>query len=842
MHRAHSAGLRDSLRSPASFLIAGAIVGFLILGLALEHVTGTWLATDASNSGTRLELAVWGIAATAGLVLLLGKRSKGALLIVLLLMAVSVVALYGATHLSGPTASPTVAVGLTQYLGLSIARDTRAIYAMYGITTLVAIALVSALRWLRRPTSDRLTDLTAREGTIERRPDAVHSVAPNGSRHGHAGLVPRLIACLVIAVSVGLALAAYLPDLQSIAASAGAMQYVPNWDGNNFVAWAFFASHGFVPMKDFWYPYENDLVFQSSLVGGQLSYFLYQCVGTLGYAWVFWRLSGRRAIVTCLAVAGLILAEPLIGEFSRYGFAFMVGLVFCVVRETEASRARLWSRLALTFVVGIAAFIEADLLAYAGIGVVAVVLLECASRLWPPDPTDITQPDWRRWALDLSADLLGPVLVIVAAVAFSATRGQLGNMISFYGQPGTLEAYSGDAIPLLNGIKSLPSLNVALVWLPAVFFGGSIVFRWIAPRAVNALLASTLAVVGSAGALLLVKDAVRPLTGELPLILVLDILLCLVAAVERLLSGRRLVAPAAVGIMVGFLAATVAISGEASALTSGVRGMPARLYRDFNVVVSPDTTVHNAERTRFASTHFTQFPGDLALAKVIKPLIGRSSSNLYVLGDDPIQYVLLRQQPPWEVNVYNTSPIGDQRHVISWIETHKPGVVVLDRQDSQVFDSVPDDVRIPLVYQDIVAAYEPETTVGGFDVLRRRQADEKPTASFWLNRLGHVLDLGAIPGVEPPVPGDDAGGTPTPVLEVRATVRTPTDHVSIPLSFGGTVVTVRFRALPGRRSYEIPVDRLWPWALSHHVRIARAPTPGWSVTMSSGSMSENRLY
>jgi hypothetical protein len=350
------------------------------------------------------------------------------------------------------------------------------------------------------------------------------------------------------------------------------------------------------------------------------------------------------------------------------------------------------------------------------------------------------------------------------------------------------------------------------------------------------------AVVAGAGAILLVKDAIRPLTGDLTLMLVLALLLSLVAAARMLLDGQRRVAPVALGLVVGLLAAALTFSGEVSVLTTGISTAPVRLYRDLVTTVRPSSEARAVEKGQFDWSHFTQFPAELALARAIAPLVRGSSSNLYVLGDDPVEYVLLNQQPPWEINVYNTSPIRDQHHVIAWIEDHKPAVAILDLPDGQTFDGVPDDVRIPLVYQQIVGAYEPAKSVDGYDVLLRRRPREKPAATFWIDQLGSVLDLGAIPDVESPILPATRGSERTPVLQVRARTTAPRGEVSVPISFGGNVVTVEFQATPGRRSYDIPIDRLWPWALSHHVKLGGAPSTGWSATIVSGSMPTSRLY
>ena len=791
------------------------------------------LVNDSRNSGTRLELALWGSAIVAGVALALIRRTRVWLVAGVVIAVASMAALYESTLHSGALETPAVAVGRAAYFGFSVATNTHAVYAMYGLTAVVAFAIVV----VGRRVSLRRRIAVGAPGVSPAVVDPVAANVPLPS----PGFATRWGPWIVAVFSVVVMLAAFLPDLHSVVSSTKAEQYAPGWDTDNLLAWTAFVSRGLVPMKDFWYPYDNDLVFQSSLLGGPMLYFLYQSVGVGGYTWVLWRLSGRRIVLTCLAELGLVLAMPLIGEFPRYGFAFMISLVFCMVRATTGSRPRLWARLVLSFLVAVAAFVEADLLAYAAAGIFTVVLFECAGRLWTPRSDRPVRPGWQPWVAGLCGDLLGPAIVVTVALGVSAARGQLGSMISFYAHPGTLEAYSAEGSSLLSGLKSLPSLSVLLVWFPAVVLGGAILLRW-GSRSGQALLTSVLAAVAGAGVPLLTKDAVRPLTADLTLVLVVALLAVAVAAIASLLDSVRMPASFATGLVAGLLVAALVSSGEVPVLTSGVGAAPANLAADVATLVHPSAADRAVQQQRFAPSHFVQYTAELAVAHAIKPLLKGSSSNLYVLGDAPVEYVLLDQRPPWEINAYNTSPVGDQRRVVTWIARHDPAVVVLDLQTGQSFDGVPNDVRTPLVYQQVIAGYEPKRALGEFDILRRIRRGEHPAARFWLAQLGNVLDLGAVPDAEPPVPPPTRGDAPTPVLQVGATAAAVPSSVSIPLRFGNTVVSVEFQTVPGRRTYQVPIDRLWPWALSHHVGLAGAASAGWSAAIRPGAMPASRLY
>ncbi len=455
------------------------------------------LVMDARGTTTRLALAFWGGAVVAAFALFFAKGRVKWLVAVSAIGLASVLALYESASHPGALESPVAAVGAAAFLGFSVATDTRAVYVMYALAAVIAVSLLLIDRRL----GSRVAGLQA-GGTIVSQTDQAGTAELDLWR-------PWIVAGFTLVVAI----AAFLPDLRSVLSSARSEQYAPGWDSDNLLAWTVFATRGLIPMKDFWYPYDNDLIFDTGLLTGPMIYFLYQCVGILGYAWVFWRLSGRRVVLACLAVLGLAVAAPLIGEFPRYGFGFMISAIFCVVRATDAPRSRVWARLALTTVVAIAAFVEVDLLAYAAAGIAFVVIFEGAARIRSSPGMGPRPPGWRPWIASLLWDSTGPAVAVGAALLLIGVRGQLEGMIAFYGHPGTLDAYSAGGVPLLSGLVSLPSFLVLLVWFPAFTFGGAILLRW-GVGSSQALLASTLASLAGAGVVLLTKDAVRPLTQD----------------------------------------------------------------------------------------------------------------------------------------------------------------------------------------------------------------------------------------------------------------------------------------------------------------------------------------
>ena len=62
----------------------------------------------------------------------------------------SAAALYVSTSRSGPLETPVSAIGAAAFFGRSLATNTHAVYAMYGVTLIVAVILVVANEHGRR--------------------------------------------------------------------------------------------------------------------------------------------------------------------------------------------------------------------------------------------------------------------------------------------------------------------------------------------------------------------------------------------------------------------------------------------------------------------------------------------------------------------------------------------------------------------------------------------------------------------------------------------------------------------------------------------------------------------
>jgi hypothetical protein len=590
-------------------------------------------------------------------------------------------------------------------------------------------------------------------------------------------------------------------------------------------------------MRDFWYPYGNSVFFVAHPVVGSLLQALFNLSLLCAYGWVFWCLSRRNRWVTWLAVIALLLAEQFMPEFSRYAVGYLVPLLYWSIPAAGSSR-RWIGRLVLAVAVGGGLFVEPDPVLYGSVGLALSLAVELVVEYRKPVRL------LRQMALNLAA----PVGLAVVYVLYSATEGQLGGLWDIYGQVGAVTAYSAYPAVVVTNLRSALGLNGIVIWVPALMLGAGLFLRLRLHRQDLAVSRSLIALAGC-GFPLLQKSVVRPIPDEIRITLCLAAVIVLVSGCSVALRRRgegpgllRHLRALAVGGCVGAFAAAIVGSAGPGVLRSGLRSLPTTLRDDVHVLLHRPE-VRALERQALTPARFADYKAEFQLAAVVRGLIGQSRDGLFVLGDDPSLYVILDQNPPWTITAYNSSPISDQQRVVDWLADQKPQVVVFD-EATPSYDEVPSDVRIPLVYQAVIAGYVPVASVGSYEVLRPRPSGQGPDPAFWSGVLGAQVNLGFLPdAMRASVPRPGTVLAQVPYLSVRRDGPSREEaRVSVPVRFGAANVEVTLDAQPGRNEFSIPLSRVWAWALSHNPTLTGSASPGWTAQISFGALPADQLY
>jgi hypothetical protein len=321
---------------------------------------------------------------------------------------------------------------------------------------------------------------------------------------------------------------------------------------------------------------------------------------------------------------------------------------------------------------------------------------------------------------------------------------------------------------------------------------------------------------GLLGFMVMQKQFIRPdVSGQIWLPVVFG--LPFWAVTETTLAGRR--RWAAVGAVAGAGAALVLVTGGLRAGWEKLEVGPGRLASSIGALAHQrDEFAFDAD-ARYAPKRFVKFPRHAAVAAALLQIPAvRSGGDVWVLGDDtPITMLLGHNWPYYFFDLYDASPIAFQRRVLDRLEAAPPVRAVWNyAPEAAIFDSVPQVVRSPLLFEWTIRNWVPERELQQFAILRPRRAGEPPAIRWWRVRLGKNINLGHIPrhteiSSEPCSRGLDCR---TYLLVEPPPGTTLPDQVVATVQVGGREFEVQFATRKEGRRYAVDLDRVWFWTVA----------------------------
>lgn len=653
-----------------------------------------------------------------------------------------------------------------------------------------------------------------------------HALRSLGGRISRAS-GPQLVSTVLVAAS---ALSA-VPDFKQIDAAIRTGHMFTQWDTQNFYAWWGLVARGFVPMRDFWYPYGNRVLDPEQFRGVMLNW-LFVSMALSGLSISIMALAGKRNWRGPLAVALLcaVVLSHQVGDFSRYGLPLAaVSLVAVFWRG---------SRLAWLGIICVAwlPFLAIDLGLYASVGFFVVLIVSEATQR----PRDSLRSRLRRLAAPCVILTLGWFLSLASFVA----RGQLAGQLSLFVHPQESVAYSATPNAIAPRLIDVTAAGLVELLLPMVLL--SMTTYWVVRQLrigehTNSRLAPLVSGIAAIGLLMVQKDVARALGDSL--LLIIFLVVC-IGAVAIPPGSRRWVTDLLAAIV------SCCLIGQLGVLPGAIQklGWAAQsISRDISFALDAGEQARLDEYRFSEQRAVADYPDEVALTRSINTT--HPGARPFVLGDAPLIYMLDGQKPYWGINGYNNSPIRTQRQVLGELTASPPGVVVLDTRDTS-FDGVPPEVRTPLIYDWAVAGWAFSYRVGPFDVLTPKPANAPVDLDYWRQALGTETDWGLLPFATTVGSADAC----VPVKSPNAQDCVPIIEVSLvspQRQAGGLSVFVKTPAgifenkvtqRPGDQKFVVPINRLW-WAPysagSVSAKLAGGPD---SVTVRWVLPDRNRLY
>jgi hypothetical protein len=277
-----------------------------------------------------------------------------------------------------------------------------------------------------------------------------------------------------------------------------------------------------------------------------------------------------------------------------------------------------------------------------------------------------------------------------------------------------------------------------------------------------------------------------------------------------------------------------------SGYLSGAISSPVDAVRTALVAFEPGAR-HAADRARVDPARFGSWPDEQIAGDYALSVLGRPLPAFAIVGDSQMTYVLLRQPPPYQVDLYDASPIAEQQAMVDVLRKRQTPYVIWRRD--YLVDGVPYNVRDPLVFAWMVENYVPVRVFPTVTILRRRRTGEAIPAGFWRQELGGTEDLGYIPSFSTAASSSPcAGGSGcVPYVLLRGLSAHPGTGLAFVIHGNGQSYGVLMRSRGGVATYAVRLDRLWFWHLVGPTVAITVLTPGFTGQV-AGRLSGGNLY
>lgn len=614
----------------------------------------------------------------------------------------------------------------------------------------------------------------------------------NGSRESMFGVVKKIA---VIAVIFAIFLF-FFPVFTGHLNQWLTYRAAPDWDGNNALIWNYLSHIGGLPFLDFWYPYSGHYIFKLPAPTGLFMHGAFQTAVFSIMFYGLYRVTGRNIYLAAFGVAALIIGDTIAVYWGgvRYLQSLSIGLAYLAIDRTNErlQPAHYWFWAACC----VALFFELPQAMYAAPAVLLKIILDTVLER-PLSGNAI----WRRLVQDFSV----PALFFIGYLVVIAINGQMSNFADFYLGLGDQSAASASLANLVQDVTNPLSVKFLILVAPMVMIGIGLYDRLHAGRDTSHA-GDALMVLGLVGVMILQKHLVRPMDWQA---LVIPALGCFVYAAAK--RKRTILETATAGAVLGAYLAVVVMSGALPGHWYQLKNGPERLLGFF---MDDSIPFVEANAKRFSPFHFARYKDENKVVERIRALSPPGeTARTYVLTDNQVIYILLKQNPPYHSNIYNSSPLYEQKKVLQWLIQNTPKFVVLD-PTKLIFDTFQAIIRTPVYFNHIIEHYAPLETVGSLEILRRRQPGEPVSTKFWRDKVSATLAFGHFPRVSSATKFPNCGLEAACQDFLKITVadnRFNGKTLSIPFKVDELDFNATFIAVDGLKTYYLSLNRIWFW-------------------------------
>jgi hypothetical protein len=603
------------------------------------------------------------------------------------------------------------------------------------------------------------------------------------------------------------------PDFSSISPRnviAWGGMYVPNWDSDNAVAWAYMVSEGLLPFKDFWYPYAFSFLYDFMQPWG----FLFQYLVTISLLTALYFLV--KKITGGLILAGAVcISVILLGGFpsqnilifpqpERHLLPFVIALSFLIAINSH--KPKYWIYLFSAVTCG-AILLEPSQVVYAAPSILVVCCLYLFQK---------TELSLKRRAKVIFLIFLMPALFLSLLLLLICLFQQEAskNISDMYLQMQSISNYMAVPTGIDTSIGSYADFRYFLICSPFIFFTFGF-FKYLNGNSSSRILHQAIMVVSLIGIFQLQKHIVRPINWAL----FYSLFLSTIFYISYILNGKNKLKIFFTNFMLGVFFMILVNTGSLNNISNKLSTIYSR-FVNAKLEISKSFSEDNYYANKlFSSKRLRAYDEELKLVKYLN-LDTPGAPKFYSMPDNPILYVIAKKIPPYQINGFSMSPVFEQKKIVEFLKNNDITYIVIDPSKNSI-DGFSYTVRLPELYKFAVKNYSIDKEFGKFYIAKKASNNQQINLDAWSKVIGSEVNLGYIPNYSKII---DELNSEKCIVECESIlkVKIPTgnydSNISIPVVVKGVKFTIKFSRKPELGIIYIPLDKIWFWPTDGNVK------------------------
>jgi hypothetical protein len=597
--------------------------------------------------------------------------------------------------------------------------------------------------------------------------------------------------------------------------------HVPHWDHLNNLTWKYLVHQGWLPFRDFWFPYGGFYNKVSPFPADLFRLHVHNLIVFTAFITAVYFLVNKSKLWTlCIVLLVFIPFEySSISKLNRYFLSLNAVLLFAALTRV---RATWWAYLLYGGYVGWTFTFNPVQLIYAGLPVLVLMGLHLFSETtWQARLGFIRK-------LSIAGAMFFSVVLMYGLVLVA--KGQWSGFLALYTQLGSAGTYGAIPANIQNWlVLKFANENILLYSiLFSVLLGVYLRLR------VREGMGEVLIAIGLLGTMIFQKQLLRPSMAHQILGIFLVAFGLYLYDISKLWTERQkkmiiviVLACVVLWLYTGQLQKILRKYGE------NILALPSSI----GMLIHDKREIERGKENFFSPDSFQHYPAVREFMEYYKNTQKQDlKAKFYVLGDEPHFYILSQQKPPQHICLYSASVLSEQQGITQWLDSNQVEYVIWNPTFTH-FDQVPNPVRVPLIYNYVITHYAPHDTFDEYQVLKRRDPEQPMDLAFWTKHMGDTVDVHSLAqignGTKLPDAAESEAERIYQVLTIQTTGVAEDKKRTVEFTIGEQKFVLAFHQKKEITEYSILLNRIWFWEA--------AESAGLNITIAEEQDSDLQL-